>query len=252
MNDGLSFKVLGSSSSGNSTLITCGERSILIDAGLPLSYVQDMVPERIEGIFVSHEHVDHVRCLKPIAKALTAPVYLSSPVEFCLRLDQDIVTEKLSDGRPIRVGPFTVIPFLVSHDALEPYGFVVEAEGRSLGIVTDLGWVQEEVVDRLRGRDALIVESNYDRDMLMRGPYPQGLKTRIMKEKGHLSNVQCRDLIERTIGSRTKEVVLAHLSEENNDPLLAMEASLPALRTWEGSTLRLSYPRHPTPLLRLD
>jgi phosphoribosyl 1,2-cyclic phosphodiesterase len=121
-----------------------------------------------------------------------------------------------------------------------------------MGIVTDLGWVHEEIVDVLSDRNGLVIESNYDRDMLLRGPYPHGLKTRIMRETGHLSNAQCRDLIERTIGSRTEEVVLAHLSEENNDPLLAMEASLPAVDPHDGATLRLSYPRHPTPLLRLD
>jgi phosphoribosyl 1,2-cyclic phosphodiesterase len=252
MSDALSFRVLGSSSSGNCTLVSLGDTSILIDAGLPLSYVEGIVPGGIEGIFISHEHVDHVKCLNPMARSYSVPVYLSAPVEFCLGLGQDIITERISAGRPVSVGDLRVTPFIVSHDALEPFGFIVEGGGRSMGIVTDLGWVQEEIVDVLRDRDGLVIESNYDRDMLLRGPYPQNLKTRIMREKGHLSNVQCRDLIERSIGPVTKEVVLAHLSEENNDPLLAIETSLPAIDHNDGATLHLSYPRQPTPLLHLD
>jgi len=248
--------VLGSSSSGNSTLVMCDGTSILIDVGLPSGYTREMVRrftgrDQVDAVFISHEHIDHVRSLKSLAACSSVPVHVSSSVAFFLRLGDDIAWEGARDGRPVAVGPMKVTPFIVPHDALEPFGFVVEQGSASLAIMTDLGYASDDVSTVLADRDALIIESNYDRDMLLRGPYPHALKKRIMTEKGHLSNVQCRDVISRSVGPRTKEVVLAHLSEENNDPLLALETSLPALEKGHGAKLHLSYPRTPTPLLKV-
>lgn len=249
---GLSFSVLGSSSSGNCTLVRSGDTAVLVDAGLPLRYISNVMERysgRLDGIVVSHEHIDHVRSLRSVAGMYGAPVYMSASVEFILGMRDRYRCERLSPDRAVSIGDIRVTPFLVSHDAIEPFGFVIEGAGRSMGIVTDIGSIEEGVVDRLSDRDAIVVESNYDRDMLMRGPYPYQLKTRIMKGKGHLSNVQCSELIRMVVTDRTREVVLAHLSEENNDPLLAMEASMPSIGG--SANLSLSYPRIPTGLFEL-
>lgn len=254
--DRLEFTVLGSSSSGNSTLISCGGKNILIDAGLPLGYTCRMIRELthtddLDAIFISHEHSDHVKSLRAISKRYCSPVFVSRPVGFMLDLPEDTCVEELKDRRKVELDGIDVTPFLVPHDALEPFGFIVEGEGASLGVATDLGSAEGDVLDVLRNRDALVIESNYDADMLIRGPYQYSLKRRIMNINGHMSNLQCRDLLKRVAGNMTKEIVLAHLSEENNDPLLALECSSSALKDRPGLNVRLSYPRTPTPRISL-
>ena len=121
-----------------------------------------------------------------------------------------------------------------------------------MGLRTDSGCFDDQICDLLRGRDGLVVESNYDLDMLVNGRYPNYLKQRIQNGRGHLSNQQCRDLLAEVIGPKTKEIVLVHLSEENNDPLLAIETSMDVLGTAdEGPNLHISYPRHPTSVIDL-
>jgi phosphoribosyl 1,2-cyclic phosphodiesterase len=253
----LRFCVLGSSSSGNSTLITDDETSILIDAGLPVNYTVDNI-ERITGdtsldaIFVSHEHSDHTRSIFPLARRLSCPVYVSSPVSWYLGRKEGIMVREITDRRPVEINGIKVTPFIVSHDAIDPFGFLIEGGGTSMGLITDLGCADEYVCQMLRDRDALVVESNYDLDMLVNGRYPNYLKKRIQDRKGHLSNQQCCDLLKEVVGPRTREIVLVHLSEENNDPLLALETSMEIQGSnGEGPNLHVSYPRHPTVVLDL-
>jgi phosphoribosyl 1,2-cyclic phosphodiesterase len=254
---GLSFSVLGSSSSGNSTLVTDGKSSILIDAGLPVRYTLGEIRKLnghtcMDGIFVSHEHSDHVRNLFPLARKFNCPIYLSEPVSFALGRDRHERIFDLRDRNTVRVGDMEILPFVVPHDAMEPYGFVIRKGSSSLGIVTDLGSAGEEIIDTLSNLTGLVIESNYDRDMLLHGRYPYPLKRRIAEEKGHLSNKQCSELLDFIVGEGTREVVLAHLSEENNDPLIAMRESTPSVkRRSEECRLHLSYPRVSTPLFRL-
>ncbi len=252
------FCVLGSSSSGNSTLVANHDTAILMDAGLPLGYTTENIEKitgkvQLDGIFVSHEHSDHTRSLKPLARKFQCPVYLSTPVSWYIGRDDGLDIRELRDRWVVEVGSMKVTPFIVQHDAIDPYGFVVEDEYGSLGIVTDLGCYDESVCDILRNREGLIIESNYDLDMLVNGRYPNYLKKRIQNGKGHLSNQQCRDLLKSVVGDRTREIVLAHLSEENNDPLLAMETSLECLECLEAPpSLHVSYPRHPTTVMDLS
>lgn len=250
--------MLGSSSSGNSTLVTHKDTTILIDAGLPLRYTVENIisitgKDSLDGIFISHEHSDHTRSLKPLAQRYGCPVFLSPPVSWYIGPGEGMDIRKVRDGWKVGVGPLMITPFIVSHDAIDPYGFIIEDEYGSMGLVTDLGCYDDNICDRLRNRDALVVESNYDLDMLVNGRYPHYLKKRIQDGKGHLSNQQCRDLLENIVGPRTRDIVLAHLSEENNDPLLAMETSLEVLECMESPpSLHVSYPKHPTSVLDLS
>ncbi len=251
------FCVLGSSSSGNSTLITEEGTSILIDAGLPVKYTISNIEsitgkEELNAIFVSHEHIDHTRNLFALARNLSCPVYTSSPVSWFLGRRDDIDMREIKDGWPVEIGSLKVTPFIVSHDAIDPFGFIIDGISSSMGLMTDIGCFDDHICDLLRNRDGLVVESNYDLDMLVNGRYPSYLKKRIQDGKGHLSNQQCRDLLGEVIGPRTKEVVLVHLSEENNDPLLAIESSMEVVGTsGEGPNLHISYPRHPTSIIDL-
>lgn len=253
---GLEFSVLGSSSSGNSTLVRGGRTCILVDAGLPVNYMMDKVVElggsgSIDAILVSHEHSDHIRSLFPLAKRASCPIYISSPVYWYLGAREGFDVRELKDRCTVRIKDLSVTPFLVAHDAIDPFGFVIEGCGGSLGMVTDCGSFDEGVRSMLSGRDGLIVESNYDVDMLRKGVYPASLKRRIQDPKGHLSNDQCRELLGGVIGPTTREIVLAHLSEENNDPLLALETSMKALHNDDGMTnIHVSYPKCPTSVLR--
>ena len=251
------FSVLGSSSGGNSVVVNEGDTTILIDAGLPVRYILNSLgslglDEKLDALFISHEHSDHIKSVRPIVKRYGCPVYLSKSVSWFINGDGKISTRALTDSVPVKVGSMEVTPFLVSHDALEPFGFVIKGEEGSLGIATDLGCFDDGIREILRGLGGLVVESNHDRDMLMKGPYPYPLKMRIMEDNGHLSNEQCADLLGSIIGPDTKEVVLAHLSEENNDPLLAYETALGVLKDSDHEVnLNLSYPRVPTPLVNV-
>jgi len=253
----LRFSVLGSSSSGNSTLVTDGTTTLLFDAGLPVNYTAENIRsmtgrDSLDGIMVSHEHSDHTRYLFAIARRYSCPVFVSQAVLWYLSGGSSVKVMTIRDRDPVRVKTLTVTPFVVPHDALDPFGFVIEGSGRSLGIVTDCGSLEGPTLDLLRDRDALVIESNYDDDMLLKGRYPAFLKARLGDPRGHLSRRMCRDIIRQIIGPRTRQVVLAHLSEENNDPLLALQTTLEAVGVCGlDIDVQVSYPRHPTRLVSI-
>ncbi len=249
----LRFCVLGSSSKGNSTLVMDGRTSILIDAGLPIRYMIEHIEkmtDTIDGIFISHEHIDHVRSVFPLARRYACPIYISQSVHWYIDANRELDTVYIVDGDRYEIGSLSITPITLPHDAIEPFGFVVETDAERLGIATDLGHVDQELIDRFTNLDFLVIESNYDPTMLEKGRYPRPLKERIKDDNGHLSNEQCRDFLDRVIGIRTSIVILSHLSEENNDPLLAIETSLPSVTGRDLEILlRVSYPRMATPLL---
>ncbi len=248
----LRFCVLGSSSKGNSTLVMDGNTSILIDAGLPGKYLIEHIEgmtDTLDGIFISHEHMDHVRSVVPLAKRYGCPIYLSQSVHWYIDPKRELDTVYVVDGNRYEVGTLSITPITLPHDAIEPFGFLVEGGDKRLGIATDLGHVDQNLVDRFTNLEFLVIESNYDPTMLEKGRYPRPLKDRIKEDNGHLSNQQCRDFLDQVVGNRTSIVILSHLSEENNDPLLAIETSLPSVTGRENEILlRVSYPKMATPL----
>ncbi len=251
----LRFSVLGSSSSGNCTLVTDGRTTLLFDAGLPVNYTAEHIismtgRDTLDGIMVSHEHSDHTRYLFPLAKRYCCPIFVSQAVLWYLSSGPSVEVRTMRDREPVRINTLEVTPFVVPHDALDPFGFIIEGAGRSIGIVTDCGSMDGPTLDLLRDRDAIVIESNYDGDMLQNGRYPAFLKERIGDNRGHLSNKMCGDIIRQVLGPRTRQVVLAHLSEENNDPLLALQTTLEAVGgRGLDIDVQVSYPRHPTRLV---
>ena len=135
----------------------------------------------------------------------------------------------LSEAFPLDIGDFRVEAFPLPHDAAQPVGFVLQAGGLRLGLATDFGHATTLVVERLRGANALLIESNHDENMLRDGPYPWQLKQRVAGRMGHLSNLEAADLLQRVATEACQAVVLAHLSEHNNMPELARRSAAQAL-----------------------
>jgi len=234
------FAVLASGSSGNACYVESAESRILIDAGLSgEELIRRMTetgidPGRLDALILTHEHTDHIRGAGPLARRFNLPVYLN---RLTLRraaralgnLERPVV---FHTGQPIPIRGLCVETFTKCHDAADPIGIVIHADGARLGIITDLGRSTPVVEDRLRGCHALVVEFNHDETMLEQGPYPPELKRRIKGPEGHLSNGQAGDLLGTLSHDALRTVVLAHLSETNNQPEKAMEVSGKVLSGW--------------------
>lgn len=229
---------LASSSSGNCTLVHCGDTRLLIDAGLSRRRIKDSLGELglalddIDGIIITHCHTDHIKGLKMLIKYDSHPLYASCRASsaICRELPEAACRIRQFESRQaFNVGSVRVIPFPTSHDSPGSSGFRLESEGRILAFATDLGIVTDEVLDGVLGADAAVVEANHDLTLLRNGPYPRPLKQRILSERGHLSNDDCGRLCTQLCRSGTRRIILAHLSKENNTPACAYSAVNSAL-----------------------
>ena len=228
---------LGSGSSGNATLVAFGERRLLVDAGLAARDLAERLaasgtgPESLDAILLSHEHHDHARGLLRFATRHRVPVFTTVEVLDALnRAPRHFPAwHAFTPGCAFEAAGVEVTPFAVPHDAVNPVGFVLRAEGVRVGIVTDIGHMTTLAQQRLRGCHVLLVEANHDDAMLLRGPYPWALKQRIGGRLGHLSNEETATLVAAVADDETQAVVLAHLSEKNNTAALARTAVANAL-----------------------
>lgn len=227
---------IASGSSGNCIYVGDGENHILIDAGVSRKRIVEglekigVAPEALSGIFITHEHIDHIAGLPIMAKRYGIPIFATGGTldGICLKdkkneISRDKLYQLYADDA-VRIGSLRIMPFSISHDAAEPVCYCVESGGRKFGMVTDLGFFDEYIVERLAGSNVLFVEANHDISMLEAGKYPYKLKCRILGEQGHLSNEDSGRLVCRLMDRRLKAVVLAHLSKENNYPELAHAA----------------------------
>lgn len=228
---------LASSSSGNCALAEYGGTRLLIDAGLSYTRIQKaleqigILPDSLSAILLTHEHWDHVSGLAALMKRSGKPVYTTygsfeglARLSFFERLPKQNF-HLFHAGESFHLGDFTVRSLPVRHDAGEPVAFRLEADGVQFASVTDLGEVDEALVGALSGLNALLLEANHDTRMLEMGPYPYPLKLRIAGSKGHLSNEMSAGLLCRLAGPELKAVILGHLSQTNNYPLLALETA---------------------------
>ncbi len=254
--------VLASGSTGNAVYIEAGSTAVLVDAGVGIRQLQSAMhaigvsPEVLDGVLVTHEHQDHVRGILPVLRRFGPPLYTSEGTWRELRgrlADIPSTPRFIAAGRPFALGEIVVEPFALSHDALEPLGFVFHAFGRKLVLATDLGYVSAKIRDLTRGAHTYIVEANHDVEMLRGGPYPWHLKRRILGDKGHLSNDSAAEYLLDVVTDATADVFLAHLSQENNHPETALAAVNRLFATAggaavEGVSLMLTHPRRPTGL----
>jgi phosphoribosyl 1,2-cyclic phosphodiesterase len=228
---------LGSGSRGNATLAEFGRTRLLVDAGLSARELARRLervgvsPSSIEAVLISHEHEDHTRGVERFSRLHGVPVMCS--VETLEAMDRSpahfAAWHPLAAGRREEVAGIEVDPFSVPHDAADPLGFVLGGGGPRFGIATDLGHVTTLVVERLRGCEVLMVESNHDDRMLLEGPYPWHLKQRVSGRLGHLSNREAATLLRETVDGDCRAVVLAHLSEKNNTCELARRSATSAV-----------------------
>ena len=224
---------LSSGSKANSTFIGFNETKILIDAGLSEKQLYEQLKqinesiENIKAIFVTHEHIDHIRAIKMLAKKTDIDFYFHQEViDGGKILDVKFKEGKLHgfNSEIINIGELQIRAFEVSHDAIRPVGFVVNVFGSKskAGFVTDLGVVNDDVKQALIGSKIVFLESNYDEQMLLNGSYPFILKRRIASERGHLSNAQSLEFAKYLYDNGTKCFVLSHISENNNTYELAL------------------------------
>jgi phosphoribosyl 1,2-cyclic phosphodiesterase len=240
----VSITVLASGSGGNCTVLASTQTRVLIDCGLSCRETcrrlaaQGIAPESLSAVLITHEHSDHVAGLHVFSKKFRIPVFMSAPThgawerQFKDSAGNRVQAERLetfSPGRAFRVGDIEVMPFTVPHDAADPVGFRFVAEGVRVAIATDLGFIPQNVKDQLRACDGLILESNHDLEMLRVGPYPWGVKQRVMSRVGHLSNEALAEFLTTDYDGGAAFLILAHLSEQNNHPDLARVAAERAL-----------------------
>ena len=229
---------IASSSSGNCTYIGHGKDGILVDAGISCKGITDALalggidPKTLGGIFITHEHIDHIQGLRVFVKKHKIPVF-ASPITARAMLDENL--EEIEDyihiiEGDIQIGDMLVRRFATSHDCEGSSGYVINMpDGKKCAVCTDLGFVSEEVHHALMGCNAILFESNHDVAMLQKGSYPPHLKKRILSDKGHLSNIACSAELQRLVESGTTRIVLGHLSRENNRPEIARSCTVAAL-----------------------
>ena len=211
--------------------------------------------ESLDALFITHEHQDHIRGVGPVARRFGLPVYTNqATLDKGLRTLGNLPGPVIIQARQsMTINGLTVDTFTKCHDAADPVGLVLSLNGTRIGIATDLGRPTNFVEDRLRGCQALILEFNHDPDMLDNGPYPLFLKRRIKGPDGHLSNQQAGDLL-RTVSHRDlKYVVLAHMSEVNNDPDKAFKEARDALQSCgnDKAKILVSKQDEPGPMIEL-
>lgn len=188
----------------------------------------DTAMSGIEAVFITHEHVDHIKGLEQIIKHTDVPIFATSATADALRENGKIPAgAAIYDARGgYRSASFEVSCFKTSHDAADSVGYKIRYGGECYGVCTDTGYVTEDAAAALKGCLAVLLESNYDEDMLRRNPnYPPLLKARILGERGHLSNVLCAEFAEKLIRGGARHLILGHLSRENNTPATAKGAA---------------------------
>jgi phosphoribosyl 1,2-cyclic phosphodiesterase len=240
------FAVLGSGSRGNATLIETGTTRILVDCGFGLRETErrlaevDADPASIAAIVVTHEHGDHISGVARLAGRYGIEVW-SSPGTWKGAGCPDVGRLRLfaGHGRGFCIGDLALRPIPVPHDAREPCQWVIEADAGRLGMLTDAGTVTPKMCELLRDCDALMLEANHDPQLLRAGPYPASLQRRVGGPFGHLSNQQAAQLLDAVHHAGLKQLLLSHLSAQNNRAELAI-AAVSGVDTDLGRVLRVA------------
>lgn len=276
----MKFTVLGSGSTGNAVLISSGTTNVLVDAGLSARELLRRMSEMgvdaddLDAVLITHEHSDHAAGLRVLMTSVSCPVYISKATEdayFNTRAggqNGDSESSKrraVIKGRTIEIesssdfciGDIDFEPFSVPHDAADNFGFVAKRNGVRIATLMDFGTINDLIRQKLTDCDAIVIESNHDRDMLRAcGVYSWELKQRIMSRTGHLSNDDLAEWLNRDFDGRARHIVLAHLSQRANDVHLARLTAETALQMraplFRAETkITVSQPKTPTDWIQL-
>ena len=229
------FAYLGSGSKGNSAVIKAGGTRLLLDCGFGLRETEKRLQRLglsagdLAAIVVTHEHDDHLGGVARLARRHQIPVWLTSGTLAAWRDAPAELARCISPHEAFVIDDLQIQPYPVPHDAREPCQYVFGDGARRIGVLSDAGSVTPHMRERLSGCDALLIEFNHDAAMLQNGPYPESLKQRVGGSRGHLSNVQAAGLLSSIDCSRLRHLALAHLSETNNTPQLALALAAEAL-----------------------
>lgn len=229
------FCSLFSSSSGNSTFVGTSKKGILIDAGVSAKKIKDALagrnidPGSISGIFITHEHTDHIKAVRVFCSQFGTPVYATKGTLEALE-EEGVLNGKFPyyviDEKGVEVGDMLVSSFETPHDSNESCGYkIILPDERKIAVATDIGHMTDTIRESIRGCDLVMLESNHDIGMVQNGEYPYYLKRRILSDRGHLSNIDCAEEAKELIKSGTTRLFLGHLSRDNNMPALAYETT---------------------------
>lgn len=229
---------LASGSSGNATLVSCGSTHILIDAGISVRRINSALKSfglsisDLSALLITHSHSDHVSALTTYLKHYTVPIYASDGTAFDLRnrfAGIGALLHPFAAGDGFSIGDFSIRSFATAHDAGDSVCYRLDSGDGAAGILTDTGYVTDSAAEALRGVSLLVLESNHDVETLKSGPYPSYLKQRILGSAGHLSNDDAARFAVAAARWGAQDVLLAHLSHENNTPAMALHAVRRAL-----------------------
>ncbi|MFW5846522.1 MAG: MBL fold metallo-hydrolase [Nanoarchaeota archaeon] len=227
----LRYSSLSSSSSGNSFYVSNSKRnsSILVDCGISCKQILEKLsilkenPHKIKGIFVTHEHSDHIKGVDVLARKFQIPIFATSgTINNSFLTSQKNLINKIKNSETINLGGMEIQSFSKFHDASDPVSFKIQ-NSKKLSIVTDIGSSCKNVLESISDCDSVVLESNHDIQMLKQGPYPFFLKKRILSDKGHSSNLNSGISVLEHARNKLKNISLAHLSETNNTPKQALK-----------------------------
>lgn len=261
--DYLAFSILASGSSGNCTYIESNRQRLLIDAGLSGKRIEGLMAQigrsvaDVDAILVTHEHKDHIHGVGVLSRKYNLPIYANAATwqQMEKSLGKILPDNKriIPDQRLFSMGDIDVLPYSVSHDAIDPQFYAFQKGEKRFVMLTDTGYVSQRLRSMLVNASAYLIESNHEIEMLRYGKYPWSLKQRILSDKGHLSNEDGALAMVDLIGNKTKDIYLGHLSRENNTKQLAIAAMQDVLHSYdfavnEDFQLHMTDPAKATPL----
>lgn len=263
----MKFCSLYSGSSGNSIFIASDNAKVLIDAGLAGKKIDDALKHigeessSIDGIFITHEHIDHIKGVGVLSRKYDIPIYANDNTWAVMEKNIGKIKEhniRIMDRRSsITINDLEIRSFNIPHDAIAPVGYTVSSAGKNASVVTDFGVFTEEIRDNIIDSNIILLESNHDVNMLRMGPYPYKLKLRVLGENGHLSNEDCGSAIVSLLkNDKKKQIVLGHLSGTNNHPDLAYQTVVDVLsengiRPGDDVILQLASRHNPSEIILL-
>ena len=229
----IKFLSLASGSSGNCYYLGTDTYAILIDAGIGVRSIKKIMKEYslsfdlIKAVFVTHDHADHIKSVGTLGEKYGIPIYATPETHKGINKSY-CMTEKLSTSvryihkeEPLMLEDFKITAFEVPHDGTDNVGYCIEIDGKTFSFLTDIGYITPTASHYICKANYLIIEANYDQEMLQMGPYPKYLKERIMGEQGHMCNKDTAEFLAENIHEEMKYIWLCHLSKENNHPELA-------------------------------
>lgn len=238
------FSTLASGSSGNCIFIGTDKTKVLIDVGVSGKKVEQGLktigvdPKEIDGIFITHEHTDHIRGIGVLARKYNLPIYANlgtwKAIENLERVIGNIkssLKELIENGKDFILKDLVIRPYSIPHDAKDPVGYAFYCNDKKVSVATDLGHINDDIIENIKDSNLILLEANHDIEMLKFGKYPYSLKRRILGDFGHLCNEVSGDLLSKVYHNKLETVVLGHLSKENNFPELAYETVQGSLKS---------------------